>query len=104
MSLADELMADLEGSDEEEAEVKEEEEDMDSEDVKPSKLELEQVLEEVLQIFRDSDVSRPIRLGLKAVLWYFIVHISQFVLDELFECLFVPHQLVIGLLAWSLAH
>lgn len=44
MSLADELMADLEGSDEEEAEVKEEEEDMDSEDVKPSKLELEQVL------------------------------------------------------------
>ena len=44
MSLADQLMADLEGSDEEEAEVNEEEEDMDSEDVKPSKLELEQVL------------------------------------------------------------
>ena len=45
MSLADELMADLEGSDEEEeAEVKEEDEEMDSEDIKPSKLELEQVL------------------------------------------------------------
>ena len=44
MSLADELMADLEGSDEEEeAEVKEEDEEMDSEDIKPSKLELEQV-------------------------------------------------------------
>ena len=36
-------MADLEGSDEEEAEVKEEDEEMDSEDIKPSKLELEQV-------------------------------------------------------------
>ena len=76
MSLADELMADLEGSDEEEEaevkkdekemallihnsqffichlslsffivciQVKEEEEEMDSEDIKPSKLELEQV-------------------------------------------------------------
>ena len=44
MSLADELMADLEGSDEEEeVEVKKEEEEMESEDVKPSKLELEQV-------------------------------------------------------------
>ena len=44
MSLADELMADLEGSDEEEElEVKKEEEEMKSEDIKPSKLELEQV-------------------------------------------------------------
>ena len=44
MSLADELMADLEGSDEEEElEVKKEEEEMESEDIKPSKLELEQV-------------------------------------------------------------
>ena len=43
MSLADELMADLEGRDEEELEGKKEEEEMESEDIKPSKLELEQV-------------------------------------------------------------
>jgi len=42
MSLADELLADLEGSDEEEMEEMKEE-DMETEDVKPSKLELEQV-------------------------------------------------------------